>query len=182
LAPGDDLRQGLIGEFELFVKVTLGEKSLTQQLEVINSGKGELQFTTALHTYFRVADVSQASVEGLSGNKYLDNLQDRKEFTDNDASIQIRQETDRIYVGTADTLKLIDGGNKRNITLKKRNFPDAVVWNPWIDKAKGMADFGDQEYKEMVCVEAALASSGPVKLAPEQSWSAQQDLTAESTS
>ena len=43
-------------------------------------------------------------------------------------------------------MQLVDGGNRRSITLKKRNFPDAVVWNPWIDKAKGMADFGDEEY------------------------------------
>jgi len=33
--------------------------------------------------------------------------------------------------------------------------PDVVVWNPWIEKAKGMADFGPEEaYKNMVCVEA----------------------------
>ena len=29
-----------------------------------------------------------------------------------------------------------------------------VVWNPWIDKARAMSDFGDEEYKRMVCVEA----------------------------
>jgi glucose-6-phosphate 1-epimerase len=27
------------------------------------------------------------------------------------------------------------------------------VWNPWSTKAKSMADFGDDEYKQMVCVE-----------------------------
>jgi glucose-6-phosphate 1-epimerase len=31
--------------------------------------------------------------------------------------------------------------------VHKVNFPDAVVWNPWIDKSKSMADFGDEEYK-----------------------------------
>ena len=32
-------------------------------------------------------------------------------------------------------------------TIDKEGFPDAVVWNPWTDKAKGMSDFGDDEYK-----------------------------------
>lgn len=29
-----------------------------------------------------------------------------------------------------------------------------VIWNPWQTKAKAMADFGDEEYKLMICVEA----------------------------
>ena len=30
---------------------------------------------------------------------------------------------------------------------------DIVVWNPWSESAKGMSDFGDDEYNNMVCVE-----------------------------
>lgn len=34
-----------------------------------------------------------------------------------------------------------------------------MVWNPWIEKAKGMADFGpDEAYKNMICVEAGSVS------------------------
>ena len=36
--------------------------------------------------------------------------------------------------------------------IQKTGFPDAVVWNPWIDKAAGMADFGDDEYKVRRCL------------------------------
>jgi hypothetical protein len=32
-------------------------------------------------------------------------------------------------------------------TITKPGFPDAVVWNPWVDKSCAMADFGDEEYK-----------------------------------
>ena len=28
------------------------------------------------------------------------------------------------------------------------------MWNPWIENAAKMSDFGDDEYKGMVCVEA----------------------------
>jgi len=41
----------------------------------------------------------------------------------------------------------VDKKGSKVISIQKTNFPDAVVWNPWVDKAKGMADFGDEEYK-----------------------------------
>lgn len=41
----------------------------------------------------------------------------------------------------------MDKGAQQVLELQKTNFPDAVVWNPWVDKSKGMADFGDEEYK-----------------------------------
>ena len=45
------------------------------------------------------------------------------------------------------SLQIVDKKGGKVISVQKTNFPDAVVWNPWIDKAKGMADFGDEEYK-----------------------------------
>ena len=44
-------------------------------------------------------------------------------------------------------LQVVDEGKKRAIQIEKEGFPDAVVWNPWIEKAAGMADFGNDEYK-----------------------------------
>ena len=41
----------------------------------------------------------------------------------------------------------MDKGSKRRITLEKEGLPDAVIWNPWAEKAKAMSDFGDDEYK-----------------------------------
>ena len=32
--------------------------------------------------------------------------------------------------------QIIDEGSKRVITLQKEGLPDAVVWNPWVEKAK----------------------------------------------
>jgi glucose-6-phosphate 1-epimerase len=44
-------------------------------------------------------------------------------------------------------------------------------------QAARMGDFGDEEYHNMVCVEAA-ATKPPVSLAPGASWTATQTLRA----
>ena len=41
-----------------------------------------------------------------------------------------------------------------------------MVWNPWIDKARWMADFGDEEYHGMVCVETTNAADDVITLLP----------------
>lgn len=52
------------------------------------------------------------------------------------------REVDRIYLGTSDALLLREG--PRTLRLRKTNLPDAVIWNPWVEKAKALADFGAQ--------------------------------------
>jgi hypothetical protein len=47
--------------------------------------------------------------------------------------------------------QIVDKGSGSTVQVHKQNFPDAVVWNPWIDKSKAMGDFGDEEYKVRVC-------------------------------
>ena len=49
---------------------------------------------------------------------------------------------------------------------------NAVVWNPWKKTAKGMADFGNDEYERMVCVDGA-AMKDPITLKPGEEWRGQ---------
>ena len=51
-------------------------------------------------------------------------------------------------------LQIEDSGKGQQIKIEKRGFPDAVLWNPWIAKSKGMADFGDEEYKVLPKLQA----------------------------
>ena len=53
-----------------------------------------------------------------------------------------------------------------NILVEKRGSTSTVVWNPWIEKAHRMADFGDEEYKTMVCIETANAGPNQIILNP----------------
>lgn len=47
-----------------------------------------------------------------------------------------------------------------------------VVWNPWEKKT---ADFGDAEYKKMVCVDGA-AIERPITLKPGEEWTGRLEL------
>ena len=40
-----------------------------------------------------------------------------------------------------------------------------LLWNPWVDKSQRLADFGDEEYVKMLCIESANVRPRSVELA-----------------
>ncbi|KAJ8767385.1 hypothetical protein K2173_017429 [Erythroxylum novogranatense] len=83
---------------------------------------------------------------------------------------------DKIYLSTT-KIAILDHEKKRTFVLRKDGLPDAVVWNPWDKKAKAIADFGDDEYKHMLCVEAAAVEK-PITLKPGEEWRGRLELSA----
>ena len=186
-------------KFELVYEVTLKENELISELICTNmESEKEFEFTTALHTYFGVKSITDAVVKGLNGVRYTDSLTNdtdasgkKKILFDGEEEIVFDREVDRIYrrnvsLAHEKNLEIIDriweepgvlAQQTRGIAMKIDNLIDAVVWNPWIDKSKAMGDFGDEEYKNMLCVEAAKIDE-PVRLKPKQTWSGSQTLTA----
>ena len=51
----------------------------------------------------------------------------------------------------------------------------SVVWNPWEKKSKAMVDLGDEEYKQMLCVDAAAVEK-PIILKPGEEWTGRLEL------
>jgi glucose-6-phosphate 1-epimerase len=77
-------------------------------------------------------------------------------------------------VDTQTACTVHDPGAGRRIGVRKSGSDATVVWNPWIDKARAMPDYGDDEWPGMVCVETANVNVHAVTLAP----GAQHTLTA----
>lgn len=71
--------------------------------------------------------------------------------------------------GLEDARKLRDASAGRQIIVRKTGSRTTVVWNPWTAKAKAMADFGDDEWPAMLCIETANAADNAVTLAAGQS-------------
>ncbi|XP_038707255.1 putative glucose-6-phosphate 1-epimerase [Tripterygium wilfordii] len=166
--------------YECRLRVTLGpggDLMLTSRIRNTNTDGKSFTFTFAYHTYFAVSDISEVRVEGLETLDYLDNLKSRERFTEQGDAIIFESEVDKVCLGTPTKLAILDHERKRTFVLRKDGLPDAVVWNPWDRKAKSIPDFGDEEYKHMLCVEAACVEK-PITLKPGEEWRGRQELSA----
>lgn len=138
-------------------------QDLGMSLETHNRGDTPLTLSQALHSYFAVSDVRQVSVEGLQACRYIDTLQDWQELRQQDALV-FDAETDRIYLDTAARLSIVDPGWGRRIHLDARGSRSAVLWNPWIDKARRLSQFPDDAWQNMLCIETANVLEDVVQL------------------
>jgi len=107
----------------------------------------------------------------MKGLTYADKVQKGEKFQEQNEELSIEGETDRVYISTPTDIQIKEGS--RTILLNKEGFGDCVIWNPWIQKAKEMTDFGDEDWKEMICVEVGQITT-PMGLSPNSSWIAKQ--------
>jgi glucose-6-phosphate 1-epimerase len=110
--------------------------------------------------------------------------------------VTVNEYTDRVYQNTPQEHIITNVVSNRKMRIQKYNFPDtgetldwlfclktkyslfvidAVVWNPWVEKAREIQDFGDDEYPNMICVEAGHVSA-PVILLPGTAFEASEIL------
>jgi D-hexose-6-phosphate mutarotase len=104
-------------------------------------------------------------IHGLEGVSYIDQL-DPGPLKVQDGAVLVDGETDNINLDSPESCRLVDAGWLRELRVEKTGSRSTVVWNPWIDKAARMSDFGDAEYLHMVCIEAANAESDSITVAP----------------
>ena len=147
--------------------VTFGS-TLELSLRVSNTGHGPFSFEEAMHTYLAVGDVRQVAVAGLEGTTYIDKTDALRQKPQGDAPVTIAAETDRVYLNTQTTCVLNDPAMRRRVRVAKQGSDTTVVWNPWIAKSKAMADFGDDEWTGMICIETCNAGERRVTLQPGQ--------------
>jgi glucose-6-phosphate 1-epimerase len=151
--------------------VTISDK-LTMELTVANPSRTEnLSFENCLHTYFAIGDIAEAEVTGLKGTAYIDKVDNFRRKLESSDAIRINSETDRVYLDTTGAVDIYDSRHHRKIHVEKSGSVSTVVWNPWVAKAKQMPDFGDDEFKQMVCVESGNVAQNKITLAPNQSAS-----------
>jgi glucose-6-phosphate 1-epimerase len=125
------------------------------------------RFTAALHSYLRVADVGRAVVRGLRGASYDSRAEGSEGGVQETDEVRVVGELDRVYLNVAGPLTLEDGPAR--LTLSQRGFTDVVLWNPGEAKAGQLSDLGPDEYRNMLCVEAASVGTA-VALEPGESW------------
>lgn len=153
--------------FTLHMIFTVGS-SLEMTLVMVNKGEKPVTVGCALHTYFAVSDVSKIAVSGLDGLSYFDHRVGAPKFEGNvqKGDLRIADEVDHVFFPASGTVEIVDPGWGRIVKIEKSGSDSTVVWNPWVEKAKTMADYDPAEYPEMVCVECANAKCDPRILLP----------------
>jgi glucose-6-phosphate 1-epimerase len=153
--------------------VEIGGDWLSIALTIRNTGGAAFEFTAALHTYLRVGDVRRATVRGLRGVRYR--VTREPERVDEEPEVTVNGAVDRVYLRTPRELRVHDPENGRDFMLRASGFADTVVWNPWAAATAALPDMEDDEYLEMICVEAAQVGA-PVRLEAGASWTGSQRL------
>jgi len=155
--------------FSTDLTVELAAETLTLAWSIVHRGARPWRVACAFHTYFRVAEIGRTAVEGLQGVTLIDSLRDDRREVEPRRQIRFAEEVDRVYVAAPDRLAVCDEAEGRRVEIEKTGMADAVVWNPWIAKSKRLEDFGDEDYRRMVCVETGNIEAG-VTLAPGVVW------------
>lgn len=132
------------------LRVNLVPQGLRMALAVENTGSTDFTFHAALHTYFAVGDVTQASVQGvLPGG----------------AVLSLQEPIDHLFEAVAGPVALHSPAGQMQVL--QTGFDDVVVWNPGPEAV--LADLPPGGYRDFACVESA-AVARPVALAPGAGW------------
>lgn len=130
-------------KFTLNYAVSIQSEGLQVKFEVINCDNCDFDFTALLHTYFNISSIGSVKIEGLRYLEYSDKLNCNRKFHEDRMIIEnFNEEVDRNYFNVPGKVKL--SSSNANFEISS-NFKDLVVWNPWIEKSKAMADFDDEE-------------------------------------
>lgn len=161
--------------FRAELTVMLESDRIDLELAITNTGGEAFAFTGALHTYLRVVQVEDITLEGLYGHVYRDATGGGKEVTDSGTHLCVEKEVDRRYLRVRRP-QLLQAGNL-SLGIHSQGFPDVVIWNPWVDKCAGLADMSPDGWRHLLCVEAAIVDR-PVQLPAGEEWYGRQTLVA----
>ncbi|USD39447.1 D-hexose-6-phosphate mutarotase [Ferrimonas sp. SCSIO 43195] len=143
--------------FELQLDVTIGHQ-LELSLTGHNCDHHHWRFSTALHSYFNVGEVSKTTVYGV-GDRYRDKLSGQSVI--DTGPLQVCPPLDRIYPGAQP--QVVMAAAQHSILLDQTGMDSVVVWHPGQQLPQ---DMGVATAASMLCVETAALGSDGITLAP----------------
>lgn len=146
---------GFSSNVSVVVEFTFAKKC-SIKLITRNASEKTVRVTAALHSYFKVHDIHQTEIKGVTG-KYLDKTRDNGVFIQSKPYF-VEGETDRIHLQDDNQkFALISVNSNDNKTVIEQHGHDSVVvWNPWQEKSTAMVDMQDTSYLNMLCIEASI--------------------------
>ncbi len=148
--------------FHLTLQIEITDR-LNLSLITTNTGKSAFNYGGALHTYLNIDDITKTRIEGV-GAQYISL---GEAYTQPNA-VTFSEEVDRIYTQAEPSTNIFQQSTDDIICVENKGNNAVVVWNPWKEIAKNMADMPDDGYQTMVCVESCIHDRS-VEVLPDQS-------------
>ncbi len=149
-------------EFRVVFTASLSNTALLTRFETENTGANPFDFSFCFHAYFAVTSLTTTRIAGLGGLKFIDNARNRVVCDQVDADVRVTAKIDNIYVGAPSRVRLHDGESV--VTVESVGTNNLIVWNPGAEDAAKLADLGDGEFEQFVCVEPAHTVPNPFHL------------------
>ena len=165
LGPGDVSRSLGYDHFHTTLEFRIG-RDLHVAMTVTNQGAEPMPFEEGLHSYYAVADVPAARLDGLRGSTYLDKRDNMIRKVQRETTFAFTRDVDQTHVHTADPLVLHDPAAKRSIHIQKDGSQTTVIWNPWSVLTPGLPDLPPDGWEHFLCVEVVNATDDRITLAP----------------
>ena len=170
-------RWATVSPFTANYVVTVTDRLELELILTNTSASQKLPVETCLHTYFSVGDISEVEVSGLEGLPYLDQVENFAPKQQGQAPLKIDAEVDRVYLDAPGMVEIRDQRLRRIIRIEKSGSASTVVWNPWTRKAQRMPDFGDEEFRQMLCIESGNVDRNRIVIPPGRSASLKQVIS-----
>ena len=120
-------------------------------------------------------DISNVSVSGLERVTFADKVAGGKK--EEPEAITVSSEVDRVYHVDPSQGIAIHEKDQTRFEFTRDMLPDVVVWNPWIEKSKTMADLAPEDaYKKFICVETGSVSWNTLEVG--DTWEGGQRIKA----
>lgn len=141
--------------------ITISAAKMITSLEIQNTGDSAFDFHTLQHTYLLVdeksaQDGAKCYVKGLEGYDVIDKISET-EYKSGPEPVTVPDNVDRVYnppkgKDVVDVVVGVGGGKEIRITgtgiVEGAPSPvSCVVWNPYVEKAAAMSDFGDDQVR-----------------------------------
>lgn len=149
---------------------------LSVRLTVTNTGESRFTFAAALHNYFAVDLIDAARVRGLADLSYIDKTAAGTQNVELTPKLHVSGEMDRIYIAGPRQVSIGCAVSLSSTEIAASGFGDWVVWNPWQQASSGLTDMRPEDFRHMLCVEAARITN-PVALDPGTAWVGEEILS-----
>jgi glucose-6-phosphate 1-epimerase len=158
--------------FRAQLVMLLGD-NIKQILSINNTDVHPFDCSWVLHSYFPVASLAGARVEGLTDKTYLDNLEQHA-AKPQAGDVIFPYEVDRVFPGVENPVVI--AGSPR-IRITHDNCPSVVVWNPGATNAAKIADIGAGNEQRYICVERGAVLGEKWHLATGETKMAWMEIT-----